>query len=333
MKSAEEYLAHLEDLSIAEQADFWVIAADDNMDEHCEMAFQIWLDRSPEHRNAYTMSVEVWELAGSAAMAHKANTIDSDQRPITQTVEYGPAIRSGAITRPFFWIAAACVILVMTFLIHSHDLLTPGEMITAQADFKTYTLKDGSTAKLDAASQAKLEFNEKIRQVKVTQGGLFVDVVSDKKRPFTVVLGSVQVTAVGTSFSVEETADGPLVSVYEGVVTVVNTDKEMPAIEVRAGQDWQQTAHMNEGKISDISQPRLSYWQNGLLQVSDATLGSLLDKFSKHSDTELLWVSPEIASIKVSGLFQLKDSAELLNIFETRYQYRKYDFFGKSVIF
>jgi len=177
-----------------------------------------------------------------------------------------------------------------------------------------------------------VDFNETTRKIDLKKGGVFVDVRPNKNRPFSVTLGSLQVTAVGTAYSVEDTLNGPLISVHEGVVEVRSHAGNQSSILVKAGQSWTTEGEFGSGRVVNTIVTKDSYWKKELLQVERVKLGQVLQKFSTYLGEEIVWLSPDLANTEISGLFQMKNSEQLMEIFGTRYSFEKYSLFGKTLI-
>lgn len=102
------------------------------------------------------------------------------------------------------------------------DWIDPArEVLTTEvAEHGNQLLSDGSRVELGGKTRIVTRYSEHERSVVVESGEAFFDVAKDPRRPFVVTAGGVQVTAVGTAFSVRRTMDRTVVAVSEGVVRV-----------------------------------------------------------------------------------------------------------------
>jgi len=325
MKSVAEYMAELKELSISEQADFWVIVLEDGMDDAKETAFRFWLADSPDHRAAYHSSLDIWRLAGHAAA--KKRSVTGKQSETMPAVSPPPQR-----FRVAQWMAAGIAVLVFSAFLYTSPIPQTETITTAQSGFIALPLKDGSSARLSPGASLMVDFNETTRKIDLKKGGVFVDVRPNKNRPFSVTLGSLQVTAVGTAYSVEDTLNGPLISVHEGVVEVRSHAGNQSSILVKAGQSWTTEGEFGSGRVVNTIVTKDSYWKKELLQVERVKLGQVLQKFSTYLGEEIVWLSPDLANTEISGLFQMKNSEQLMEIFGTRYSFEKYSLFGKTLI-
>ncbi|MCG8492338.1 MAG: FecR domain-containing protein [Sneathiellales bacterium] len=324
MKAVAEYLADLKELSISEQADFWVIALEDGMDDAKETAFRFWLADSPEHRTAYNSSLDIWRLAGQAA-ASKTPAANN------RTAPYSPPPQSLRRFRFAHWMTAGLAALVLSAFLYSSDILQPENLTAAGSGFKTLSLHDGSTAIMASGASLAVNFSEKARKIDLKKGGVFVDVTPNKNRPFSVSLGSLEATAIGTAYSVEHTITGPLISVHEGVVKVSSREDSHAPILLKAGQSWTTETDFKSGRVQNRIFTKRSYWKEELLQVEHAKLVQVLEKFSNYLGEEIIWIDPDLAKTEISGLFQMRNSEQLLEILASKYGVEKYSLFGKSI--
>jgi len=135
MKSVAEYMAELKELSISEQADFWVIVLEDGMDDAKETAFRFWLADSPDHRAAYHSSLDIWRLAGHAAA--KKRSVTGKQSETMPAVSPPPQR-----FRVAQWMAAGIAVLVFSAFLYTSPIPQTETITTAQSGFIALPLKD-----------------------------------------------------------------------------------------------------------------------------------------------------------------------------------------------
>jgi len=76
---------------------------------------------------------------------------------------------------------------------------------------------------LNSNSQVQIEFTADKRTVRLLRGEAFFEVAHNKERPFVVIAGENEVTAVGTAFEVRYEPDHIDVTLVEGKVNVTST--------------------------------------------------------------------------------------------------------------
>lgn len=84
----------------------------------------------------------------------------------------------------------------------------------------TVTLEDGSSVELNAKTRIRVAFNERRRNVELTEGQALFHVAKNAQRPFVVRAGNRDIVAVGTAFDVRLDATTVRVTLIEGKVKV-----------------------------------------------------------------------------------------------------------------
>jgi len=321
-KSVLDYKAEMQGLSAAEQADFWVIQMDEPMTEEQEMAFRLWLKSSPENRPAYDAARQVWALAGTAATLSAPLSNDGHQTP--------PRRASLVLIRAAF--AVAAVIIAGVFLLQN-TYFAPANHITALNGFEKFTLADGSLATLDAGAEISINFDDNTRVVDLEKGGILVEVAHNKAKPFIIAATGIQVRAVGTAYSVEVTHSKTHVAVFEGVIEISDPTANNSPVQLTAGQSWYMTDDMADGQTIRQNRVAGAYWHQKQLKAENQSLGEVLEKLSRHNGEDVLWISPDIRSLEISGLFQLDNASFLLDFLQKEYHIEKYELFGRSAFF
>ena len=146
-------------------------------------------------------------------------------------------------------------------------------------------------------------------------GEALFDVAKDRKRPFIVRAGDMEVTAVGTSFTVHRQQDGAVkVLVREGVVEVRHS-AAAPTIRVAANvmavapTPTPQVAEpvVRTVAIGPSDVARGIAWRDGLLSFDGDTLADAARQFERYSDTRIVIDDPGLARATITGLFSAND--------------------------
>ena len=196
--------------------------------------------------------------------------------------------------------------------------------IDTRADYRTGTgqrlavrLPDGSLLRLNAGTAVRLRFDGKQRLLTLLHGELAVTTQADpRRRPFLVDTGEARMQALGTRFTVRRLAgaDGMLtrLAVQEHAVQLqagTGTGAASPVL-VRAGDSvvtdgartWREPAHDDPAA-----------WLDGVIAARDMPLGQLVAELARHRHG-LLLCDAGIASLPVSGVFQLDDPERALRV-------------------
>lgn len=174
-----------------------------------------------------------------------------------------------------------------------------------------HALPDGSTLQLDALSSAQLQFFAGRREVQLVQGAAFFAVARDVARPFSVQVGPVRVTVLGTRFGVERLpgADAAVLVQVESGRVRVSPGPGRPAQELSAGQAVQVRA---DGSLAAALVSQAAPWRHGELVFDQATLGEVLARLSRYAPYALA-ATPAAARLPVSGRVRIAQARAWLD--------------------
>ena len=239
------------------------------------------------------------------------------------------AARSNTIRRhvAFFRVAASvAAAAVLVFFVASINL-TPSSVVdpkyikTAIGDVRSVRLEDASTVYLDTDSEIEVSFSDTERRISLLSGQAFFDVAHGDQRIFVVHTPYATVTATGTSFEVDGTADSGEISVtlFSGGVDVQAvsspslserlqfwTEKHSPnKLSLTPGQS---VAVKAEGEISDIVTIALddgdhAEWRFEELSLDNVRLEDAVRLMNRYSVKRIVIRGQELADLEVSGVF------------------------------
>lgn len=181
---------------------------------------------------------------------------------------------------------------------------------TGLGQVREVPLADGSLIVLNTNSKVSVRFTDARREIHLLQGEALFDVAKNKKRPFIVSAGDMQVRAVGTAFTVSMLPQRPIrVVVKEGVVELNrNGPVKGPPVRVKA---YTQALAPSDAPIvaAGVAQSKLDRtlaWQFGRLDFDNETLQDAAAEFARYSDVRIV-VDPAVANRTVTGLFVSND--------------------------
>lgn len=311
----------------------WLVRRGEGLDLPAEAEFQAWLAADPAHSAALTALDGVWtRLAGLPAdqvraaregkgLAPKAAATAPARQPAA-TASPAPAAPAAPVRgpdrsgRPWLpQLAGLGLALVAVFgsyygwLAWQARPLFEGRYETARGQQREVVLPDGSRFWLDTATRAEVTLYRKRRELRLAEGQAQFAVHGDPARPFEIQAGPVQVTVVGTRFTVRHThsglAEGGVsVAVEEGRVRVEQVDhwrRELSAGEVlRTGPDGQ----IDEAVRSDAATAAL--WREGRVSFDGVPLEQALAEFERYGDTRFVITDPAVAALRINGSFDLR---------------------------
>lgn len=190
---------------------------------------------------------------------------------------------------------------------------------TPRGEQAEVALPDGTVLQLDTLTRLEVTYYRQRRELRLIDGQVLLAVQKDAERPFQVMAGPLQVTVVGTRFTVRHTphqagADGVDVSVSEGRVRV----------EVLEGQPNSGTGHpvyLNPGEqvssdalgvlhaVSQISAEQVGAWRQYRLRFINRRLDQVLAELARYRALPLVIKDPEVAALQVTGVFDARDVA------------------------
>jgi transmembrane sensor len=283
-------------------------------------ALEKWLALKPENRSDLERSRKLWSLSAELRNSSRARSLlQSDQA--ANTSKGGPV--NGSLSRYLVPAAAAAAVILAAFLtlpqigqiLPTSRIAADGGATTARGEIANYTLPDGSTLTLGAASSARIAFNDKQRIIYLNKGEGFFDVKHNPDRPFIVVAGKKRVIVTGTKFNVDYFPRNSAmeVAVVEGLVNV-----SFPA--QNAGQ---KTMPIKQNEVvrfpangSVVRRPtsaaRVAAWREGKLYFDDAELSEVLAGANRYFPKPVMVSSPEMGKRTVTGMFRAGDLTAVL---------------------
>lgn len=178
-------------------------------------------------------------------------------------------------------------------------------------------LPDGSIARLNAGSSLRypVSFGTSSRKLELIGEGYF-EVVKNKKLPFTVKSGDLEVTALGTQFNVNTYSNEPYgaATLVEGSLRVSDT-KLQKSVVISPGQQAYSMA--GQLKVRAVNSAELTAWKDGLFVISKAGLDEVMRQVERWYNVTVDVKLPKSAST-FSGEFPRNiELSEFLKSLET----------------
>lgn len=186
---------------------------------------------------------------------------------------------------------------------------------TATGERREIRLADGSRLFLNSATVADIEFTADRRQIVLHAGEILVETAPDTvrpARPFVVATRHGLIRALGTRFTVRRDGSRSQVGVLEHAVEI-RPFADLPARRLDAGQ-WTAFDTASYGQVSPLA-PGSDAWVRGNLIADRQRLQDFLAELERHRPGRLR-CAPEVADLRISGVFQLDDSDRILAILE-----------------
>jgi transmembrane sensor len=175
---------------------------------------------------------------------------------------------------------------------------------TATGEQRTIRLTDGTLINLNTHSAVDVRFNEKQRLVILQEGEILVETGHGDARPFIVETREGSMRALGTRFLVKREEEGTRLSVLQSAVAA----HPESSAEEQILREGQQVLIRNNGlgPIVALNQGA-DAWTRGMLVVDNARLEDLVREIGRYRPGHL-GVAPEVADLRITGSFPLKDT-------------------------
>jgi len=194
------------------------------------------------------------------------------------------------------------------------DSLDGQRYATGTGDQRRVTLGDGTQLALNTATAVQLQFDADQRLITLERGEIFIDTgrdaISPRHRPFLVQTAQARLQALGTRFAVRQQAGVTRLSLLEGRVAVDTGQGTRTVIvpgetvEIDAGGNLRRQA-----TAAAAMDP--TAWLDGTLVTRDMRLGDVVAEMARYRHG-WLYCEDGVASLKVSGVFQLRDGEAAL---------------------
>jgi transmembrane sensor len=347
----------------AEAVDWFLQFRDGVGAEQDRQTFSEWLLRSPAHVEEYLQVSSSWctlDIGAEGDLEPDALVAEAKKHHETDNVvrlppRFGRRLlpESGASGHRFSgkhgWssLAAAAMLGIVSWVTYL-SWHFPKTFQTMVGEERSFTLQDGSVVFLNTNSKVRVAWFSTERHIDLVRGEARFRVAKDASRPFTVATETAAVRALGTVFNVRADRATTQVAVLEGQVEVTAAPAQdivgsahapaeegsvpvppRPVARVRLAAG-ERAAVTNLG-IQTNTGPAIESvmaWTERRLVFRDQPLTAVIDEFNRYLMQPLVLDDPDLAAVKISGVFDLNDTESLiayLGAYETVQVERKTD--------
>jgi transmembrane sensor len=295
------------------EASVWIVRLHgSHRSPELEAGFRRWLNQHPENAQEFDRVTAVWEAAPHASTAGL---------PRVTGWARAPAPRRWALAAMLLLACAAAALWI------GLPLLRDPVMVTGIGEQRLVPLADGTRVTLNSDSELKVEYTPDTRRVLLLRGEAFFEVAHNTKRPFIVIAGDNQVTAVGTAFAVRYEPDHIDVTLVEGKVSVTSTTTNAPVPQrdlkiTTPGANSPPVARayvmaagerltIAKGAATKVEEPHMeaaTAWRRGEVMLDDTPLSEAVAEMNRYNKSALVIDESKIANLKVSGIYHTGDS-------------------------
>ncbi|WP_296615534.1 FecR domain-containing protein [Sphingomonas sp.] len=291
---------------LLEQANEWLVRLHDNPVAEDWVEHAAWLERSPEHRQAWDRAERNWSLLGAlGADADGANA------RVKSYVRRRRAVRTASVT------AVLAALLAGNW---AYRVVSPADLLadasTRPGTVRALNLEDGSRVTMNGATRLDWKLLADRREVALGSGEAFFEVAHDTARPFYVRAGDAQIRVTGTRFSVRRTGNRVWLELEQGRVQAssVSATSGQGILEVLPGESviWDDTGKMSS---APVRVEEIASWRRNLVTFRSKPLGDVLDELNLSWGAHII-VRGEAAKQRVTGVFRPSDEARALRDLE-----------------
>lgn len=232
-----------------------------------------------------------------------------------RTEERAAVTLNPSISSQRIWFSAVAAILLLLVSGVSVYLLRQGgqegqentgwQTIMARQEDRSILLPDGSSVYLREGSELSYPevFASSARKVKI-KGEAFFEVTPNSDRPFIVDASGLSVKVLGTSFSVQTSAQGNEISVtlVEGKVSL-NDAREKELVRLYPNQKADYSVNDGHYTVTEVDSERLTSWRKGIISYDNASLDEIVRLIEQTYKVSLTYTRPENDNQRFSGAF------------------------------
>lgn len=196
---------------------------------------------------------------------------------------------------------------------------------SATGEQRNLTLEDGTRLTLNTDSAVNLQFDDTQRRILLVAGEIMVatrhEPARTDARPLLVATAEGTVRSLGTRFTVRQQSGSTQVAVQESAVEIATRSGN--ARRLHAGEQ----TRFNRDAV-EAPQPADAHadaWTRGQLVADEQRLGDFLAEVGRYR-TGVLRIDPQIAGLRLSGVFPLADTDRILatlpSVLPVRVQWR-----------
>ena len=314
MTAASADIRRAEGASPDEAAAFWDSRLRSPLcTEEDRAAFAAWREREPANAAAFE------RLQAGIGALHDAFSASAELRAMhDRAMEVRPAPRYARLAAG---VAAAAALGVGGYWAATARPPAPAdhglEVASGQGSFhqtgvgelSTVTLSDGSKVTLNTRSRLEVNYTGERRTVTLISGQALFEVAKNKDRPFVVMAGPRQVTALGTAFDIRLDGQKVQVTMVEGRVKVEPTRPTLlqkvatPERELVAGQQLVATLDTLRPTVRQADATTTTSWRQGRVVFADTPLPQAVAEMNRYSATPILIGDEALSKFNVNGMF------------------------------
>ena len=302
-----------DEVRLAEASEWFARLREENLPPEAIAAWLEWCAADPENLRAYRGVQEIYALAGDAGVVNwpQPHEVQADrydgELSVAQWMKSSSSSRRSSWSRWAYTGAAAATLLLAVVVWYGASSWYSNEYVTARGVQRDVHLSDGSDLSLGGASAVRVRFNDRQRAVQLENGEAYFKVAHDPSRPFVVRTRALEITALGTAFTVRSDDAHTVIAVTEGRIEIAPlAGTDMPAhatsaLRASAGQQVSYDAHTGKPTVRPSNTASALGWQDGALTYVDEPLSAVLARINRYSSRNVRLADPALGELRFTG--------------------------------
>lgn len=281
-----------------------------------KIAIESWIKESPENGRAYKEFSDLWRMSSMLADFKKIN-IDDSLKKVSSNITTYKRKSIWEIWQQIAAILLPVIIIGYTAFFYYNHIKTPTDQIitTSGGNISNFELSDGSKVWLNASSQIAFPFKWKGRQrnVNLIQGEAYFEVKSNKKQPFIVHSGNLQIIATGTAFNIEAYNDNTFkkVTLTQGHINILIDNKKVfiePSTTFIYNKVTKKYNIIKSDPYTQIS------WKDGKLIFRETPINIVAEKLARYYNINIIIESQELKQYTFTATITTETIEQVLNL-------------------
>ncbi len=312
---------------------------DSSLPEERQLALLQWRQDSEENELEFQKFIKTWEASHKALESKEQLVIDIDSAldKVNSTIDSKQAQQQSKVVpfykrRSILSIAAGLAFLFVALFamrqFNSDASLAPQSFTTT--DIGQYIdLPDKTRIWMEPHTEVAYAKDFNTNRNITMQGEIFIDVLRDVERPFTIASKHLQVEVLGTSFVVSDTEeeDKAHVSVISGKVSVATISNGTKII-IEKGESVSYNKNSMHLSLDDVQTDfNHLYKYTKVLNFNNSTIEDLFKRLEQLSSISIKIETQSLKDCIFTGRFTNKSIREILEALKPIY---KFDIYSKN---
>lgn len=276
-------------------------------------AFEKKLNASVDLQSEFSKYQSIWDRSTSESI-----DVDKAWNKFRYSVDMHS--RTHVLRRTLLGIAASLIILLgisVILKLSSDSVRNFNKQVASNTNqHKNITLSDGSSVTLNHDSQLLFHddySNTDTRTVRLVKGEAFFNVARDTEKPFTVMVDTVVISVLGTSFNIEKTEKHIILSVNTGRVQITSKANGKSDV-LKKGQCvcYNSTDH-SLSTVESVS-PNTFAWYNKKIIFNNTSLQEAVSTINSIYFTNISLANTEMGEYLVNAEFEDKSAETIIKV-------------------